>query len=377
MLFIITIILLVLVYFIVRAPRALVPIVEDSIPTTHYSCAIGSIDARYGASAVNLALSDGRTFVLPQVVSGSGVRYEKDSTVFISKGDDAFLQEDGTTTFVDCVSNKTPDETNVSGDAVFTDTAETFSFSHPKEFTVPSGGIGYTQEWRKNTQTLGLLLAKMVIPKSVQPQTNFGEATFSIGTSSDVTSVKNCLVPTNGERAKGTATINGTLFNKITLTEAGAGNYYDTTSYRAVLNKQCYVIDYTIHSTNFASYPAELGIKEFDTQKVVTTLEGMVQSFKFLIVDSTLADNLLGKWTGVEGTSLTVLKTDSGYTLNFVMLDGPISVKGSPALTGITFIRDGGTFTLHKGSGADTGMKYLATKKNCVVVQQYEGYCKD
>lgn len=373
----IIIVLLLGVYFVIRAPKTVVPVVDNSIPTTQYSCVTGSIDAKYGASAVSLVLSDGRSFVLPQVVSGSGVRYEKDAVAFISKGDDAFLQENGVTTFVDCVSNKTPDETIISGDVVFTDQGQTFSFSHPKDLSVTSGGIGYTQEWRTNTQTLGLLFTKITIPKSAQPQTNFSEATFTIGTSSDTTAVKNCLVPTNGERAKGTATINGTVFNKITLTEAGAGNYYDTTSYRAILNKQCYAIEYTIHSTNFASYPAESGIKEFDTQKIVTALETMVQSFKFLIVDETVANSLVGKWIGVEGTSLTISKGDGTYLLGFETLDGPVSVKGTATQTGILFTRDGQQFNIHKGNGVDTGMKYLATKKNCVVVQQYEGYCKD
>lgn len=91
---------------------------------------------------------------------------------------------------------------------------------------------------------------------------------------------------------------------------------------------------------------------------------------------------LLGKWTGVEGTLLTVSKNADSidgdtYTLAFVMLDGPVTVTGRPVSDGIQFTRDGKTYTLHPGNGEDTGMKYLVDKKNCVVVETGEGYCKD
>lgn len=91
---------------------------------------------------------------------------------------------------------------------------------------------------------------------------------------------------------------------------------------------------------------------------------------------------LLGKWIGVEGTTLMVSKTTTEsdgdrYILDFVMLDGPVSVQGVSVSDGIQFSRDGETFTLHPGSGEDTGMKYLVDKKDCVVVQSYEGYCRD
>lgn len=139
--------------------------------------------------------------------------------------------------------------------------------------------MGYTPSWRTNTQSLGIVLAKLVIPKEFQPNTNFSEATFSVGTSSDPEEVKNCLVPRNGEREKGTLDINGLIYTKVTLSEGAAGNYYNTTSYRIVRNSQCYAVEHTIHSTNFASYPKDSGIKEFDTQAVVSVLDSMVKSF--------------------------------------------------------------------------------------------------
>lgn len=248
--------------------------------SVHYSCSENSIDALYSDSTVELHLSDGRKIYLPQTISGSGIRYEKDGIVFVSKGDNAFLEEDGKKTFDNCIAGTLLGDEN-STLKTFSDQGKTFSFSYPKEFSVSGGGVGYTESWRVNTQKMGLLLAKVTIPRSSQPNTNFSEAIFTVGTSSDPEAIKDCLIPTNGERAKGTKNINGISFNKITLTEAGAGNYYDTTSYRVIRNDQCYALEYTIHSTNINNYPQELGIKEFDTQKVVNALESMVESFSF------------------------------------------------------------------------------------------------
>ena len=91
------------------------------IQAVSYRCDGGKqIDARYydGAAAparapgqpptpggsVSLALSDGRRMTLPQTVAASGIRYASpdDAVVFWSKGDDAFLTEQGSATYADC-----------------------------------------------------------------------------------------------------------------------------------------------------------------------------------------------------------------------------------------------------------------------------------
>ncbi len=99
--------------------------------------------------------------------------------------------------------------------------------------------------------------------------------------------------------------------------------------------------------------------------------------------DSTTALQLQGRWVGPEGTSLSVEYIASTaprkYRLNFVMLDGPISVIGDETADGkgVTFTRNFETLTLHHGTGPDTGMKWLADKKDCIVVKNSEGYCRD
>jgi membrane-bound inhibitor of C-type lysozyme len=55
---------------------------------------------------VRLSLSDGRRLVLPQALSASGARYANgdESIVFWNKGDTAFIEEGGRTTYQGCVA---------------------------------------------------------------------------------------------------------------------------------------------------------------------------------------------------------------------------------------------------------------------------------
>ena len=84
---------------------------EKAVPTIQatFRCASGkSIDANFinspAGSSVKLKLSDGRALDLPQVLSGSGARYANagETIVFWNKGNTAFIEEDGKTTFADC-----------------------------------------------------------------------------------------------------------------------------------------------------------------------------------------------------------------------------------------------------------------------------------
>lgn len=77
-----------------------------------FTCADGKwIDATFvnaKSSSVQLVFSDGRKMTLPQGMSGSGARYASkgDKVVFWNKGNTAFVEEQGKTTFTDCVTKR-------------------------------------------------------------------------------------------------------------------------------------------------------------------------------------------------------------------------------------------------------------------------------
>ncbi len=257
------------------------PAVEVS--TSHYSCAQGKIDAVFASSSVMLMLPDGSMLTLPQAVSGSGFRYESGTNVFAGKGSDATLTQNGLITYGNCLAGTNTDTNSTAGMKTFTDSGKTFSFSYPEMFTVTGSNAGYTMDWSSGSSQLGLVLAQIQIPKSFQANTNFDDAKFSVGTSADAAAVKNCLTANSASPLKTeTVMINGTAFTKLTYSDAAAGNRYDTTSYRAVRNNQCYAIEYTIHYGNIQNYSPDSGVKEFDEAKVQGTLDSIARSFSFL-----------------------------------------------------------------------------------------------
>lgn len=88
-------------------------------------------------------------------------------------------------------------------------------------------------------------------------------------------------------------------------------------------------------------------------------------------------DKWLGKWNGPEGTFLNLAGAEGKYQVTVQNLDGPATFPGTAAGDTIAFERSGIKETIRAGSGADTGMKWLSEKKDCLVVKPGEGYCRD
>ena len=89
------------------------------------------------------------------------------------------------------------------------------------------------------------------------------------------------------------------------------------------------------------------------------------------------ADALAGRWSGVEGTYLNIVKKGDKYSVEIKNLDGPKTYEGTPKGDVIEFTRNGKTETIKAASGADTGMKGFEKETNCVVLTKGgEGFCK-
>lgn len=94
---------------------------------------------------------------------------------------------------------------------------------------------------------------------------------------------------------------------------------------------------------------------------------------------SVATDAWLGKWIGPEGTFLEISGGNGSYEITIQDLDGPIKYQGTSSGNGnqISFERNGATETIQASTGAETGMKWLAEKSNCLRVREGEGWCKD
>lgn len=159
------------------------------------------------------------------------------------------------------------------------------SISYPIDFdTNDNHSIIPIPDWRGGTPGgLGLKPFTLAIPKAFEPQTNFNEATLSIGMSGNRAAIARCLTPdtAGGEESTSTAAINGIVFLAIDSADAGAGNFYETTSYRTIHAGRCYAVEYTIHSSQIINYPASYELRPFDKAKVRSLLDRIIGTFRF------------------------------------------------------------------------------------------------
>ena len=90
-------------------------------------------------------------------------------------------------------------------------------------------------------------------------------------------------------------------------------------------------------------------------------------------------DAWIGRWIGVEGTVLDVQAAGEAghYVLSVTLLDGTKSYDGTAEGDMIRFTRNGRPESVRAATGAATGLKWLAEKQNCLMIQQGEGFCRD
>ncbi|KKC23888.1 hypothetical protein [Sphingomonas sp. SRS2] len=90
-------------------------------------------------------------------------------------------------------------------------------------------------------------------------------------------------------------------------------------------------------------------------------------------------DAWVGKWIGVEGLVLDIQPAGERgrYVLSVTLLDGTKSYDGTADGDAIRFTRDGRPESIRVATGDQTGLKWLAGKQNCLMIQQGEGFCRD
>ena len=89
-----------------------------------------------------------------------------------------------------------------------------------------------------------------------------------------------------------------------------------------------------------------------------------------------------GRWYGPEGTYLELTQREAvdtapaSYDIIIRDLDKEHHYKGQANGNMITFNRDGVPEKISRGTGQETGMKWLADKNHCLVIKSGEGYCR-
>lgn len=85
----------------------------------------------------------------------------------------------------------------------------------------------------------------------------------------------------------------------------------------------------------------------------------------------------LGRWTGPEGTWLELASEAGEYTVTVRDLDGESKYPAIATPDGVRFVRNGAFVELRATDGRGTGMKWLAEKSDCLVIEPGEGFCRD
>lgn len=90
-------------------------------------------------------------------------------------------------------------------------------------------------------------------------------------------------------------------------------------------------------------------------------------------------DAWTGKWIGVEGLVLDIQPSGERghYVLSVTLLDGTKSYDGVADGNVIRFTRNSRPESIRAATGDETGLKWLAGKQNCLMIQQGEGFCRE
>lgn len=243
------------------------------VAKARFQCDLGrTIDATFYADRVALRLGDGRTMTLPQARSASGARYANanETIVFWNKGNTAFITEgaDGPETFSGCILVSS----DVSDPNWLTFASSEFGFSlrYPFGYTVDAGyvyqGLGPGHD---------IPGVSFTVPGSMTTGTNLAADTrLSVESLPDEQSCTADKFLPQGASTPTTVTENGTEYSVAILSDAGAGNFYDTTVYAMTGTSPCRAVRTFIHSTNIANYPAGT-VKEFDRAKLVAEFDAV------------------------------------------------------------------------------------------------------
>jgi len=95
--------------------------------------------------------------------------------------------------------------------------------------------------------------------------------------------------------------------------------------------------------------------------------------------DARPTDAWIGKWVGVEGLVLDIQPAGEPgrYVLSVTLLDGTRTYEGVADGDRISFTREGQAQFIRAATGKETGLKWLADKQDCLMIEQGEGFCRD
>ncbi len=170
--------------------------------------------------------------------------------------------------------NQVPNNNNNTGN---TDNLQTYKyrplgieFKYPKEFQ-------FTQPTYANLEDK---VTQIEIPNSAYPETNFGDAAFTLSSSFATTTQQCDELGSRNTSGLVSKEINGVTFSESLNTEAAAGNIYDSRTFRTLHGNTCIELVETVHTGNIGNYEPGT-VTEINKDEVFKRLDDILMSFKF------------------------------------------------------------------------------------------------
>jgi membrane-bound inhibitor of C-type lysozyme len=211
------------------------------------------------SGSAKIALSDGRSFDLPQTISADGSRYATGDETFIfwSKGNGALVLENNVEkSYIGCVV-LAKDPGGLS--KIYLDPTAVFSIRYPEDYLLDAS---YKYQGFGPGKDIGGV--KFIIPSGITEGANL--SSFDTGVSVEVIpAVQNCdanLFLSGGTDAK-IINDNGGEYSFATTIQGAAGNRYEEKVWAIPEANPCIAVRYLVHSMNIGNYP-EGTVSEFD-----------------------------------------------------------------------------------------------------------------
>lgn len=221
--------------------------------TATYLCDQGKmVKAAYYTDSVELTLNDGTAMTLPHAMSASGARYANSDETFVfwNKGNTAFIEENGTQTYIGCIAESERTAQQNSWNA-YASSEFGFSILFPMDYTA---NTSYKYEALGPGKTINGV--KFTIPPSMASSTNLSSDTYiSVERLPNATTCSAAQF-VDGANTVSTTTEDGTEYSVAQGGGAGAGNLYEETVYAIPGTMPCVAVRYFIHSTQLGNYPA-------------------------------------------------------------------------------------------------------------------------
>ncbi len=243
---------------------------KTPLNTVSYVCSESkTITAKYYTDSVDLALSDGRSFSLPQAISADGARYAStdEAVVFWNKGNTAFITEGGNPdnkTFQNCGEGAPV----AAAPASFTNASSTFTVTYPNGWT-PDASYQYT----------GVSAAKPIsgvkfqIPGDMATGTNLSSDSYvAVEQLPRATSCTADIYIKENVKARA-IDANGHSYSLATTTGAAAGNRYEESVFAIPGSNPCTAVRYFIHYGAIENYPTDGSVKEFDRAALLAVFD--------------------------------------------------------------------------------------------------------